>query len=65
MYLIYNSSTGEPRMEVSSPVLAAANLEDGETYITLAEGAPFDDFLVVDGELVVKEQSAFDPVSWR
>lgn len=63
MYLIYNSSTGEPRMEVSSPVLAAANLEDGEAYITLAEGAPFDDFLVVDGELVVKEQSAFDPVS--
>lgn len=63
MYLIYNISTGEPRMEVSSPVLAAANLKDGEAYITLDEAAPLDDFLVVDGELVVKEQSAFDPVN--
>lgn len=63
MYLIYNTSTGEPRMEVSSPVLAAANLEDGEAYITLDGDAPLGDFLVVDGRIVATEQSAFDPVS--
>lgn len=63
MYLIYEIATGEPRMGVSSAVLAEANLGDGEAYIEIEDGSVnTDQILIVDGQVVPKERPAFDPI---
>jgi len=63
MYLIYEIATGEPRMGVSSAVLAEANLGDGEAYIEIEDGSVNTDrILIVDGQVVPKERPAFDPI---
>jgi hypothetical protein len=63
MYLIYEIATGEPRMGVSSAVLAEANLGDGEAYIEIEDGSVnTNQILIVDGQVVPKERPAFDPI---
>lgn len=63
MYLIYEVSTGEPRMGVSSARLAEANLGDGEAYVEIQDTTiDSSHILVVDGQVVQKERPAFDPV---
>ena len=63
MYLIYEVSTGEPRMGVSSARLAEANLGDGEAYVEIQDmGIDTGQILIVNGQVVPKEKPAFDPV---
>ena len=65
MYLIYETATGEPRMELSSSVLAEANLESGEAYIDLTNKAvDTSQILIIGGQVVPKERPQFDPVSY-
>jgi hypothetical protein len=65
MYLIYEVSTGVPRVSISSQLLAEANLNDGEAWVELPEDYfPEDDCLVVDGQLVKQAPPAFNVVAY-
>lgn len=64
MYLIYEVSTGIPRISISSQRLAEANLNDGEAWLEEpADYSAVDDYLVVDGQLVKQAPPAFDAVA--
>tara|TARA_A200000159_G_C7293763_1_gene326913 strand:- start:27 stop:446 length:420 start_codon:yes stop_codon:yes gene_type:complete len=65
MYLIYDLTTGKPRITLSSADLAEANLESGEAFIDLDdENYDFDHVIVVNGQVVQQELPAFDPVRY-
>ena len=64
MHIIYKVSTGEPRIMVTSLSMAEANLEEGEAHLlTVSEDIPFENILVIDGQVTPKDIPAFDPVA--
>ena len=64
MHIIYKVSTGEPRIMVTSLSMAEANLEEGEAHLlTVSEDIPFENILVIDGQVTPKDTPAFDPVA--